>query len=113
MTFIFTARHFKAHDTLKEFAEAETQKFTKHFDGITRTEVILDYDKPENSIKNAEVIVHAKNNQIFKAKESSDDFTKSIESAMNKITIQIRKYRDKLTDHNGEKVIDHLKDNEL
>jgi putative sigma-54 modulation protein len=113
MTFIFTARHFKAHDTLKEFAEAETQKFTKHYDGIIRTEVILDYDKPENSVKNAEVIVHAKSNHTFKAKESSDDFMKSIEAAMNKIEIQVRKYKDKLTSHNGEKVIDHLADTGL
>jgi putative sigma-54 modulation protein len=113
MTFTFTARHFKAHDTLKEFAEAETHKFTKHFDGVISTEVILDYDKPENSVKNAEVIVHAKNNHIFKAKESSDDFMKSIEAAMNKIVTQIRKHRDKQTNHNnGDKVVDHLKDTE-
>ena len=51
MTFIFTARHFKAHDSLKEFAEAESKKFTKFYDGIIKTEVILDYDKPENSLK--------------------------------------------------------------
>ncbi len=105
MTFLFTARHFKAHDSLKEFAEAETQKFTRYYDGIIKTEVILDYDKPENSVKNAEVIVHVKNNHTFIAKEASDDFKKSIEGAMNKIESQIKKFKEKLTNHNADKVV--------
>ena len=108
MTFLFTARHFKAHDSLKEFAESETTKFAKYYDGIIKTEVILDFDKPENSVKTAEVIVHAKNNQTFIAKESSDDFKKSIEAAMGKIEIQVKKFKDKLTDHNADKAVKHM-----
>lgn len=96
MTLIFTARHFKAHDTLKEFAEAELSKISKYYDGIIRSEVILTYDKPTNSIKTAEVIVHANNHHTFTAKDSSDDFKVSIESAIDKITIQIKKYKEKL-----------------
>lgn len=99
MSFILTARHFKAHDTLKEFAGAEAEKLNRIYDGIIKTEVILSYDKPTNSIKNAEVIVHAKNHHTFKATESSEDFHKSIEAAMEKIETQLKKFKDKLTDH--------------
>ena len=102
MSFIFTARHFKAHDSLKEYAEEESKKFAKIYDGIIKTEVILSFDKPENSIKHAEIIVHAKNNHTFTAKESSDDFMKSIIGSMEKVETQIRKFKDKLTDHSGE-----------
>lgn len=102
MSFIFTARHFKAHDSLKEYAEEESMKFAKIYDGIIKTEVILSFDKPENSIKHAEIIVHAKNNHTFTAKESSDDFMKSIIGSMEKVETQIRKFKDKLTDHSGE-----------
>lgn len=108
MSFIFTARHFKAHDSLREFAEEESKKFSKIYDGIIKTEVILSYDKPENSIKHAEVIVHAKNNHTFTAKESSEDFMKSILGSMEKVGIQIRKFKDKLTDHSGEKSVKHI-----
>lgn len=108
MTFLFTARHFKAHDSLKEFAEAETTRFSKYYDGIIKTEIILFYDKPENSIKYAEVIVHAGSNHTFTAKEASDDFKKSIEAAMGKIEIQVKKFKDKLTDHNGDISIKHM-----
>lgn len=103
MTFILTSRHFKAHDTLKEFAEQESKRFKDIYDGVTRTEVILSYDKTENSIKHAEVIVYAKNHHTFTSKESSDDFKKSIEAAMDKIEIQLRKFKDKLTDHKADK----------
>ena len=108
MSFIFTARHFKAHDSLKEYAEEESKKFAKIYDGIIKTEVILSYDKPENSIKYAEVVVHAKNHHTFTAKESSDDFMKSILAGMEKVAIQIRKFKDKLTDHSGEISVKHI-----
>lgn len=110
MSFIFTARHFKAHDSLKEYAEEESKKYSKIYDGIIKTEVILSYDKPENSIKHAEVIVHAKNNHTFTAKDSSDDFQKSIEASMGKVETQIRKFKDKLTDHSGEKSVKDLEE---
>ena len=108
MSFIFTARHFKAHDSLREFAEEESKKFSKIYGGIIKTEVILSYDQRENSIKHAEVIVHAKNNHTFTAKESSEDFMKSILGSMEKVGIQIRKFKDKLTDHSGEKSVKHI-----
>jgi putative sigma-54 modulation protein len=112
MTFILTARHFKAHDSLKEFAETESEKIKQIFDGIIKTEIILSYDKPANSIKNAEVIVHAKNHHVFKSTESSDDFQKSIETAMDKICIQLRKFKDKITDHSNTVAVKHLAVNE-
>ncbi len=112
MTFILTARHFKAHDSLKEFAEAELEKIKKFYDGIIKTEVILSYDKPQNSIKNAEVLVHAKNHQTFKATESSDDFQKSIELAMIKIGTQVKKFKDKITDHAPDRVVKQIEINE-
>ena len=67
MNFTLTARHFKAHDTLKEFAESEIEKITKFYDGIIKSEVILSFEKPTNSIKNAEVIVKINNHHIFQA----------------------------------------------
>jgi putative sigma-54 modulation protein len=112
MIFLFTARHFKAHDSLKQFAEAEIQRPSRFYDGIIKAEVILSYDKPVGSIKNAEIIFHAKNNHTFTAKESTDDFKKSIEAAMDKIEIQVRKFKDKLTSHNNHKAVKHIVDSE-
>lgn len=103
MIFTLTARHFKAHDSIKEFAEGEMHKLTKFFDGIISTEVILSYEKPTNSIKIAEIIVRAKNH-TFTATESSEDFHKSIELAIIKVQSQIKKFKDKITDHSANEV---------
>ena len=96
MNFTLTARHFKAHETLKEFAEGEIEKITKYYDGIIKSEVILSYDKPANSIKYAEVIVKLNNHHVFTAKEESEDFVISIERAVDKVAVQVKKYKDKL-----------------
>ena len=110
MTLIFTARHFKAHDSLKEFAETELSKLFKYYDGIIKSEVILNYDKPANSLKTAEIIVHANNHHTFTAKETSDDFKVSIEIAVDKLATQIRKYKDKLKDNKATvKALEQLK----
>jgi len=110
MTLIFTARHFKAHESLKEFAEAELAKLTKYYDGIIKSEVILSFDKPANSIKTAEVIVHGNNHQTFTAKESTNDFKLSIEYAIEKIEVQLKKYKDKIRDNKATaKAVEQLK----
>ncbi len=106
MNFTLTARHFKAHDTLKEFAEAEVEKVTKFYSGIIKSEVILSYDKPANSVKNAEVIVTTNNHHIFTAKEESDDFKISIEKAVAKVAAQLKKFKDKLKPAHTEKSTD-------
>lgn len=103
MNFTLTARHFKAHDTLKDFAEGEIEKITKFYDGIIKSEVILSFDKPANSIKYAEVVVKINNHHIFTAKEQSEDFKISIERAIAKVAVQIRKYKDKLKPVHNEK----------
>ena len=103
MNFTLTARHFKAHDTLKDFAEGEIAKITKFYDGIIKSEVILSFDKPANSVKYAEVIVKINNHQTFTAKEESEDFKISIERAVDKVAVQVRKYKDKLKPVHSEK----------
>jgi putative sigma-54 modulation protein len=111
MTFILTARHFKAHPTLKEFAESEIQKITKFYDGIIKTEVILSYDKPSNSVKTAEIVVHANNHHTFTARETTDEFEASIELAINKVITQIKKYKDKISDHSPKKLFKLMNQN--
>jgi len=105
MNFTLTARHFKAHDSLKEFAEAEIEKVTRFYDGIIKCEVILSYENPTNSVKNAEVILKINNHHTFAAKEKSNDFKVSIENAVDKISSQLKKYKDKLKPNHSEKPI--------
>ena len=104
MKFTFTSRHFKAHDTLKEFALSEIEKINRFYDGVMKCEVILSFEKSTNSVKTAEVIVKINNHHTITAKDKTDDFNASIEGAVGKAINQIKKYKDKLrTNHNPKK----------
>lgn len=101
MQVIITARHFKAHDTIKDFIKAELGKLEKFSEHVLKAEVILSYEKPTNSVKIAEIIVSSNHHHRFTAKESTDDFKVSIESAVSKIASQLHKYKDKITSHHN------------
>jgi putative sigma-54 modulation protein len=90
-----TCRHFKAHDTLIDYINEKIGHLTKYNEYILHVDVILDYEKSVNSIKNCELIAKV-NNKLFTSKESSDDFMKSVDMAIVKIGSQITKYKDKL-----------------
>jgi len=98
MNIKITARKFKAHQTLKEFVSNEISSLEKYYDNIMNAEVVLSYTKPNNSVKNAEIILQIPG-QTLKAKEESDDFNKSIASSVNKIKSQLKKFRSKQIAH--------------
>lgn len=108
MKFIFTSRHFKAHDSLKEFAEKEIEKLNRFYDGIMKCEVILSYEKPSNSIKIAEIIVDTNTHSILTAKASTGDFMASMEMAFDKIRSQIKKLKEKLKSSHSQRHSDMM-----
>lgn len=103
MKYIFTARHFKAPDDLKEFAKESVEKLTKFYNGIIKSEVVLSYEKANANIKNAEIIITTNSHHKFMAKEQSNDFKLSIEAAAEKVSTQIKKFKDKLRDNHAGK----------
>ena len=57
MRISFTARHGKASEKLKEYAEKKVKKLKKHYRGIIDCEIILDYVKTKQ-IANIKVGVY-------------------------------------------------------
>ncbi|MEO8210833.1 MAG: ribosome-associated translation inhibitor RaiA [bacterium] len=94
-----TSRHFKAHETLQEYIKNEIETLSKYHEEILHADIILSFEKSMHSVKNCEVIVKLKD-RILTAKESTDDFVKSIDKSVDKIETQILKYKDK---HKTEK----------
>ncbi|HEY4613358.1 MAG TPA: ribosome-associated translation inhibitor RaiA [Bacteroidota bacterium] len=90
-----TSRHFKAHDTLLEYAERAAEKLERFYDGIVKCEMILKFEKTRNSDKIAEVIVSVYGAKLT-AKAHSDDFFQSVDSAIKKVLVQLKKYKAKL-----------------
>ncbi len=92
-----TARHFKAHDTLTDYLVQEINSLEKYQPNIIHADAILSFEKAVNSVKICEILLKLKDKTLT-AKESSDDFVKSIDKAVEKIQTQLLKHKDKLND---------------
>lgn len=96
----FTARHFKAHDSLRDYAHDAVKKLERYYDGIVHSDVILSYERSRNSLKVAEIHLTVYGS-LLKAIEKSDDYHKSIDAAIEKLERQLKRYKSKL--HKREK----------
>ncbi len=90
-----TSRHFKAHETLVDYAKGSVEKLDRYYDGIIKCEVKLSFEKARNSVKTAEIILSVFRNKIA-AMHESDEFHKSIDGAVDKVLARLKKYKDKL-----------------
>ncbi|MBI5464963.1 MAG: ribosome-associated translation inhibitor RaiA [Ignavibacteriales bacterium] len=104
MNIIVTSRHFKAHESLNEYAERSVNDLASVYNGIVRAEVILSFEKARNSVKVAEINLKVYGT-IITAVAKSDDFFKSIEGASAKVLVQLKKYKDKLHKKNRTAVL--------
>ncbi|OQX95483.1 ribosomal subunit interface protein [candidate division KSB1 bacterium 4572_119] len=97
----FTARHYKPSPRLKDYALNEVKKLEKIFDGIINCNIVLDYQK-EIQITEINVTVHG---QLLTVVEKTEDVYKSIDSAVNKMERQLKRYKEKKMPQHVEKEI--------
>ncbi|MAT38486.1 MAG: ribosomal subunit interface protein [Ectothiorhodospiraceae bacterium] len=90
----FTARHFKAHEGLKQYAISQVSTLKKYYDGILKGKIVLDYEKPKDSLKTAEIQLAVFGTNLI-ATEKSENFYKSIDNAVDKLERQLVKYKNK------------------
>ncbi len=109
MQITFTARHFKAPDNLRQYSEKEVLNLLKHSLNIVVCDIVLVKEKIN---KIAEITIKA-SNIILSAKETSEDFFKSIDLTVNKLERQLKKYKEKARQHSHDKINDVLRDHEL
>lgn len=91
----FTARKFKAHDTIKDHAINAVKWLDKFYDGIVRSDIILSYERMTNSLKIVEINLHV-HGTILTAREKTEEFHKSIDLAVEKLERQLSKYKMKI-----------------
>jgi ribosome hibernation promoting factor len=98
MNISITSRKFKARETLKDFINSEVISLERFYDNILSADVILSYQNTRDSIKSAEIILKVPG-MILKAAEDSDDYKKSVSSAVEKLTRQLKKIKTKKYAH--------------
>lgn len=94
MNITITARKFKARETLKDHVNAELKSLLKFNDDIINADVILSYQNSHDSIKKAEISLHIPG-QTLVATEESDEFTKSVTAATDKLSRQLKTLKSK------------------
>ena len=94
MNISITARKFKARETLKDFVKDEVKSLLKINDDIISADVILSYQNSHESIKKSEITIRIPG-QTFVATEESDEFTKSVTLAVEKLLRQLKTLKSK------------------
>jgi len=89
-----TARKFKARETLKDHVNAEVKSLLKFNGDILNADVILSYQNSYDSVKKAEISLHIPG-QTLLATEESDEFTKSVTAATDKLSRQLKTLKSK------------------
>jgi len=96
------ARKIKMTKPIKDFIETKLSKLHEYIDNIVWAQAIVSVEK---KIHTAEVVVHA-GHQTMKAAASSDEMYSAIDKAMDKMEAQIKKYKERFTDHRATETID-------
>jgi putative sigma-54 modulation protein len=94
MNIIITARKFKARETLKEYVNDEVKSLLKFNDDIISADVILSFQNSHDSLKRVEITLHIPG-QTLVATEDSDDFIKSVNAAVGKLSRQLKTLKSK------------------
>jgi len=98
MNVSITSRKFKARETLKDFINYEVVSLERFYDNILSADVILSYQNTRDSIKSAEIILKIPG-MVLKAVDDSDDYKKSVSSAVEKLSRQLKKMKTKKFAH--------------
>ncbi len=93
------AVHFDASDQLTDFIQQKINKLDTFYDRIVEGEVFLKFDN-NNQITNkiVEIKLFVPGSTLF-TKEEADSFETATDQALDSMTRQLKKYKDKLTTH--------------
>ncbi len=90
-----TGHHVDITDSLRNYVNEKMEKLERHFDKVSNTHVILSVDKNEQK---AEATVHMSGNDIFAEAHEADMYA-SIDAMVAKLDRQVKKHKEKITNH--------------
>ena len=95
-----TGHHVDVSPALRAYVTEKMQKLTRHFDQVNSINVILNVEKLQ---QRAEATVNAGGRTIF-ATETAMDMYASIDGLIDKLDRQVRRYKDRITNHQHVKL---------
>jgi len=95
MQIIITGHHVEVTTALRDYATEKLQRLSRHFDHLISINVILNVEKHKNE---AEATLLAAGKSLF-ANASDTDMYAAIDSLSDKLDKQVRRYKDRLRNH--------------
>ncbi|PWV61797.1 ribosome hibernation-promoting factor, HPF/YfiA family [Plasticicumulans acidivorans] len=97
-----TGHHVEITQALRDYVQEKIGKIERHYEGVTSAHVILSVEKLRQK---AEATLHVANNDLH-ADAIEEDMYAAIDVLADKIDRQIKKHKEKQTDHHrDEKVV--------
>ena len=90
-----TGHHVEITDSLRDYVEEKIERIERHFDQVTNAHVVLSVEKVRHK---AEATLHLTGGNVFADSESNDMYA-AIDSLADKLDSQVRKRKEKITDH--------------
>ena len=97
MQLTITGHHIDVTPALKSKVESKLSKLERHFDHLTDIHCILSVEKLRHK---AEATVHLSGGTIH-ADAIEEDMYAAVDALVDKLSRQVTKYKEKLTDHHA------------
>lgn len=88
-------RHVEVTESMHDYVETKMAKLERHFDHLVHVHVVLAVEKTRQK---AEANIHVAGNDIH-AESEEETMYAAIDSMVDKLDRQIKKHKEKVTDH--------------
>lgn len=96
-------RHGSISDATREKIESKVEKLGRFVERISSIDVVVDLEKADQPKVEIAVITELKHD--FRAEYSSNDLFGCVDLAAEKVEQQMRRFKEKLTDHRAKEVV--------
>lgn len=100
MQLTVTGHHVEVSPALRDYVDAKLAKLGRHFDQMTDIHCVLTVEK---LLHKAEATIHLSGGTIFADAVDADMYA-AVDGLLDKLTRQVTKYKEKLTDHHAKEV---------
>ncbi len=95
MRLSISGHHVEISESLKEYINTKMVRVKRHFDQVIDAHVVLDVEKQRHK---AETTLQISGSRIHAASEQEDMYA-AIDAMIDKLDRQVRKHKEKVTDH--------------
>lgn len=100
MQLTVTGHHVEVSPALRDYVRAKLTKLGRHFDQMTDIHCVLTVEKLAHK---AEATIQLSGGTIYADAVESDMYA-AVDGLVDKLTRQVTKYKEKLTDHHAKEV---------